>query len=216
MASLNEHPVEHSRVDLTSRFFHSKRDKHIVKVLPGGIYATRKTDELIATGLGSCIAACVWDEKNSIGGMNHFLLPFDTQTQIRSWHPDQVLSTAARYGSHAMEVLINTLLGSGAYRENLQVKLFGGAQMLGRNSMIGEKNIEFILNYVEQEQLKVVATDLGGLEPRKVMFEPTTGRAWIKRIPFTEMTKLRNQEDKYAHQLDRESHGGNDTEVELF
>lgn len=56
-----------------------------------------------------------------------------------------------------MEMLINTLISQGARRSSLKVKLFGGAQMLGRHSMVGEKNISFILNYVDQENLPVVA-----------------------------------------------------------
>ena len=148
--------------------------------------------------------------------MNHFLLPFDNKSQIKTWQPDAVVSTASRYGAHAMEMLLNSLIERGARRRNLQVKLFGGAQMLGRHSMIGEKNVAFILNYVEQEQLPVAAHDLGGLEPRKVMFDPLSGKAWLKRIPFTEVHRLQHQEEKYASQLDRERHRSHDDDVELF
>jgi chemotaxis protein CheD len=115
-----------------------------------------------------------------------------------------------------MEMLLNSLIDRGASRENLQFKLFGGAQMLGRSSMIGEKNVVFVLNYAEQEHLKIVAQDLGGLEPRKVMFDPLTGKAWLKRIPFTEVHHLQHQEEKYASQLDKESHRKHDDDVELF
>lgn len=199
-----------------NRFYHPTRDKHIVKVLPGGVYCSEKNDELIATGLGSCVAACIWDTQEHIGGMNHFLLPFDSKNQLKGWQPDELTSTASRYGSYAMEMLINALIARGAKRESLQVKLFGGAQMMGRNSMIGDKNVSFILNYVKQEGLEVVAQDLGGLEPRKVMFDPRSGKAWLKRIPFTEIHHLQDQEEKYARQLDKESRRPHDDDVELF
>ncbi|NVD08639.1 chemotaxis protein CheD [Vibrio sp. JPW-9-11-11] len=198
------------------RFYHPLKDKHIVKVLPGGVYCTDAEDELIATGLGSCVAACMWDCDLRIGGMNHFLLPFDSKTQLKSWRPDEVVSTASRYGSYAMEILLNTMLKRGARRSSLRLKLFGGAQMLGRTSMIGDKNVAFILNYVEQEHMLVVSQDLGGLEPRKIMFDPCTGKAWLKRIPFTEIHHLQHQEEKYASQLDRESHSTPSNDVELF
>ncbi len=132
-----------------------------MKVQPGGVYCTNK-EEIICTGLGSCVAACMWEPTLKIGGMNHFLLPFDSHAELRHWHADEFLSTAARYGSHAMEMLINELVHLGADRRNLQIKLFGGAQMLGKHSMIGKKNIEFILHYVEQESFSVQAQDLGG------------------------------------------------------
>lgn len=202
--------------DHFNRFYHPTKEKHIVKLLPGGIYSTDAHDELIATGLGSCVAACMWDADAGIGGMNHFLLPFDSKSQLKSWKPEEVISTASRYGSYAMEMLLNAMIARGAKRASLQVKLFGGAQMLGRNSMVGEKNVAFILNYIQQEGMHVTGQDLGGLEPRKVIFDPISGKAWLKRIPFTEVHLLQHQEEKYASQLDRESHRPHDDDVELF
>lgn len=200
-----------------SRFYHPQKQKHLVKVMPGGVYWSRDEEEIICTGLGSCVAACIWDEEQHIGGVNHFLLPFDNTNQLRHWHPDEeVVSTASRYGSHAMEMLINALVSHGAIRQNLKVKLFGGAKMMGHISMIGQKNIEFVRCYVTQEELKVIAEDLGGDTPRKVMFEPTTGRAWIKKLPFSEVNKIHREEEKYASQLDKESHRNHDDDVELF
>lgn len=199
-----------------NRFYHPQKKKHLVKVFPGGVYCSADDDEIICTGLGSCIAACIWDEECQLGGMNHFLLPFDSNAELRHWHPDELLSTASRYGSYAMEILINDLVSHGANRQQLKVKLFGGANLMGKFAMIGEKNIEFILSYVDQEKLNVIAEDLGGKEPRKVMFEPTTGRAWIRKIPFSEVNKIHHDEEKYAHQLDEESHKNHDDDVELF
>ena len=103
----------------------------------------------------------------------------------------------------------------GADRQRLRVKLFGGAQMLDLKIMIGQKNIDFITRYAKQEQLIVAAKDLGGCEPRKVMFDPLTGRAWLKRIPFSDAILLSNQEKMYATQLERETHN-KQNDAELF
>ena len=148
--------------------------------------------------------------------MNHFLLPFCNHSEINAWRPGEIISTASRYGSHAMEMLINAMISHGARRSELKIKLFGGAQMMGKHSMIGEKNIAFILDYVEREKLNVISQDLGGLEPRKIMFNPLTGKVWLKRLPYTEVHHLQQQEDKYASQLSRESHNLHDNDVELF
>lgn len=171
-----------------NRFYHPSKEKHIVKVFPGGVYCSRKTDEIIATGLGSCIAACIWDKESEVGGMNHFLLPFDNKSQLKAWKPEEVVSTASRYGSYAMEMLINALIERGARRSNLQVKLFGGAQMLGRNSMVGEKNIAFILSYVEQEGLNVVAQDLGGLEQEECCLTQSAERLGLSEFHLPKCT----------------------------
>ncbi|MEH0689286.1 chemotaxis protein CheD [Vibrio cholerae] len=196
-----------------SRFYHPIREKHFVKVYPGGVYCSEASDELIVTGLGSCISACMWDPVTRIGGMNHFLLPFENRSQIKSWQPSALDSSASRYGCYAMEMLINQLIGLGARRHRLVVKLFGGAQMLGKESMIGEKNVSFILSYVEREQLDVVAQDLGGMEPRKILFDPSIGKVWLKRVPFSEVHTVHQQESTYAYKLEHERDNGDDAEL---
>ncbi|CAH8192638.1 MULTISPECIES: chemotaxis protein CheD [Vibrio] len=212
MASSAIHSTEDNRH--FNRFHHPQKNVDWVKVLPGGIYCTNR-QEIICTGLGSCVAACIWDPEAKVGGMNHFLLPFDNYSQIDHWKPDEVASTASRYGCYAMELLINQLIKMGADRQRLRVKLFGGAQMLDLKIMIGQKNIDFITRYAKQEQLIVAAKDLGGCEPRKVMFDPLTGRAWLKRIPFSDAILLSNQEKRYATQLERETHN-KQNDAELF
>ncbi|EOC1778012.1 chemotaxis protein CheD [Vibrio fluvialis] len=196
------------------RFPNLKPNMPWVKVLPGGVYVTHQA-EIICTGLGSCVAACMWDEKAQVGGMNHFLLPFDTSAQLHHWKPQELLSTASRYGCYAMELLINQLIIQGADRRRIKVKLFGGAQLMGFQSLIGIKNVEFVMAYVQREQLKVEAQDLGGTEPRRVLFDPRSGRVWIKRIPCAEVSNIRRHEERYFVQLDKETHTQTGA-VELF
>ncbi len=77
------------------------------RILPGEYFVTR-TDEVITTVLGSCISACVRDPALGIGGMNHFMLPEDVTQGSSSWlDPQAGLST--RYGSFAMESLVNVI-----------------------------------------------------------------------------------------------------------
>ncbi|MGF1752654.1 chemotaxis protein CheD [Vibrio makurazakiensis] len=206
--------LAHDHSTYYSRFYHEQKQLHMVKVLPGGMYCTKKR-EIITTGLGSCVAACIWDPYTHVGGMNHFLLPIAHNTEHHHWSHDDVVSTAARYGSYAMEMLINQLISKGADRCHMRMKLFGGAQMLGRKSAIGEKNVDFILRYAKQEHFEVDAYDLGGLEPRKILFDPLTGKAWLKRIPFAEISHLKHEEDHYAQEVESESQNPTD-DVELF
>lgn len=213
MLDPTQHHLQAQQKGYYSRFFNAQKGIHMIKVLPGGVYVSNQ-QELICTGLGSCVSACIWDPITQVGGMNHFLLPFESHFEEKHWHATEQLSGASRYGNYAMEILINQLLLLGARRERLRMKLFGGAQMMGFHSKIGEKNIEFIQHYAQQEGLEVVAQDLGGLEPRKIMFDPLTGKAWLKRIPFTEISHLRREEERYAHDLEKQTQQGSD--VELF
>ncbi|EOW2076996.1 chemoreceptor glutamine deamidase CheD [Vibrio mimicus] len=194
------------------RFNHPSDLRHWVKVMPGGVYATAD-HEIIHTGLGSCVSVCAWDVQIGVGGMNHFLLPFHSQFESHHWHPQALMSDTSRYGCYAMELLINRLLSMGAERERLSFKLFGGAHLMGYQSQVGEKNVEFVLEYAHRENLHVVAQDLGGSLPRKVLFDPQTGQAWIKRIGFSSAHAIKHDEEEYQHTIDKQI---TSDDVELF
>src|SRR5258706_7633906 len=105
-----------------SFFFYDAHFKNdAVKILPGE-YFVYDEDLLIMTTLGSCIAACLWDRNVRIGGMNHFMLPESTGLAGSI--------DSGRYGSYAMELLINELLKRGATRSTLEAKVFGGGQVI--------------------------------------------------------------------------------------
>jgi chemotaxis protein CheD len=55
-------------------FFDHHFQYNAVKVLQGEYYVSHE-DLVIMTVLGSCIAACLWDSRMRVGGMNHFMLP---------------------------------------------------------------------------------------------------------------------------------------------
>lgn len=166
------------------------RDQHFqydaVKVLPGEYFVSNE-DIMIMTVLGSCIAACIWDVKARAGGMNHFMLPDGAGE-----------GGGGRYGSYAMELLINKLLKSGARRETMQAKVFGGAQvMAGFTSMnVGERNTQFVLDYLLTEHIPVVSQDVLDIHPRKVCFFPITGKALVKRLAPAHSETLAVEERK--------------------
>lgn len=160
-----------------SFFFYDAHFKNVaVKVLPGEFYVEDE-DIVILTTLGSCIAACLWDRQARIGGMNHFMLPDGGGDP----------SGGGRYGSYAMEVLINELLKRGASRGTLEAKIFGGGQVIsGMNTMnVGQRNTQFVLDYLHTEHIPVVSKDVLDVHPRKVCFLPASGKAMVKRLPQT-------------------------------
>ncbi|MFD2178739.1 chemotaxis protein CheD [Veronia pacifica] len=204
---LKGHP-EGSKV---MRYYLPSRQKMLVKIHQGEVYVTSE-DELIGTGLGSCISACIWDPEVSLGGMNHFMLPFGTSDDIAEWDPTQWRSKAARYGNYAMELLINTLIQQGAEKKRLQVKLFGGGVVMGECAAIGEKNIAFAKDYVSSEGLTLVGSDLGDDFPRKLMFDPCTGQAWVKKMRgFRE--EVENFDKKYRRVLQSRKVDSGDSEL---
>lgn len=163
-----------------SRYWDKSKQKYCVKIMPGEYYYSGE-EEYISTTLGSCVAACIWDEKHKIGGMNHFMLPLtDKDHSEVTW--GSLPTDATRYGNYAMEFLINELLKHGGDKTEFQVKLFGGGKVLEGSGNVGKRNIEFVMDYVKSENLNLVSQDLGENYSRKVLFDPLTGRAWMKKI----------------------------------
>jgi chemotaxis protein CheD len=209
-ASVTEPPVTVPGFEHFERHW-DRENGWTVKILPGEYYVSRG-EEAISTVLGSCVSACVRDPQRGVGGMNHFMLPEDTAVGPNDWL-DPAVGLATRYGSYAMESLINDLLKLGAARERLEIKLFGGGQILAAMTDVGGRNIRFIRNYLTLEGYRVAAEDLGGTQPRKVVYFPVTGRARLRELRPIENRIISRHEQLYLESLGRQSTGG---DVELF
>jgi chemotaxis protein CheD len=186
-----------------SFFFYDAHFKNdAVKILPGE-YFVHDEDMLIMTTLGSCIAACIWDRNARVGGMNHFMLPEGS-------------GDSGRYGSYAMELLINELLKRGASRLTLEAKVFGGGQVIsGMNTMnVGERNTQFVMDYLKTERITVVSKDVLDVYPRKVCFLPHSGKAMVKRLAATNSEALLAQDRVAAQKAIPSVTGGGS--VDLF
>ncbi|WP_050462284.1 chemoreceptor glutamine deamidase CheD [Herbaspirillum autotrophicum] len=183
-------------------------DCDAAKILPGEYYFTHK-DMMIVTVLGSCVSACIRDRVNGIGGMNHFMLPDGGNDA------DSPISASMRYGTYAMEILINDVLKAGARRENLEAKVFGGGNVLRGFIAInvGERNAQFVRSYLKAENIRVVAEDLNDIYPRKVYFFPRTGKVLVKKLKQLHNNTLVNREQDYANKLTTKPVGG---AVDLF
>lgn len=157
------------------RYYDTRLGKNVVRILPGD-YQVTGDDVGLVTTLGSCVSACIRDVVSGIGGINHFMLP-DSELNAEN-------VSSARYGSYAMEVLINELLKHGARRENLEAKVFGGANVLSSITScdVGLRNAEFVRHYLDNEQIPIAAEDMGDSCPRKIVFFPKTGRVLVMRL----------------------------------
>lgn len=192
----------------TNVYYDRTFDRDAAKILPGEYYYTGK-DMLIVTVLGSCVSACIRDRVTGVGGMNHFMLPDG------GGDADSPISASARYGTYAMEILINDLLKAGARRENLEAKVFGGGNVLsGFTSInVGERNAQFVRNFLKVENIRIVAEDLNDIHPRKVYYFPRTGKVLVKKLRQLNNNTLVNREQDYANRLQS---GGVSGDVELF
>ncbi len=187
---------------------HLHFDRHFgcmaARVLPGEYYFT-STDMAILTVLGSCVSACIRDRETGVGGMNHFMLPGGDEGPA---------SASMRYGAMAMEMLINQLLKAGAQRHRLEAKVFGGGRVLSGMAAlnVGERNAQFVREYLREEKIPIVAADLNDVHPRKLAYFPATGRALVRKLEAAS-PRLAEFEKKYSSALKAKPMAG---DMELF
>ncbi|HAC34328.1 MAG TPA: chemoreceptor glutamine deamidase CheD [Gammaproteobacteria bacterium] len=196
--------------DHINRYWDRHHATIAAKILPGEYYVTT-ADEVVVTVLGSCVSACVRDPLFGIGGMNHFMLPDGAQATTSISASD--LSAATRYGNVAMEHLINGLIKHGGRREFLEVKIVGGGQVIDGMTDVGARNISFVRDYLSVEGMAISGEDVGGGFPRKVYYNPRTGKVKVKLLKTSHNDTLVERESAYRQQLTTKPEAG---DVELF
>jgi chemotaxis protein CheD len=173
--------IEHPHLS-SARYFDREFATEAVKILPGEYFATADATA-ISTLLGSCVSVCLYDRVSGVGGMNHFLLPELRQggKAVRC-AGDCTATCCARYGSCAIELLLQRLEQLGASRARLEAKLFGAGRMMAGMVDIGGKNAAFAREHLQGVGIPVVASDLGERSPRRIIFFPATGQVFVKRV----------------------------------
>ena len=144
----------------------------IQPIIVGEIHASYEP-KWITTLLGSCVSACLFDERINVGGMNHFMLPIGAADS----------TTSASYGVHAMEMLINSLMKLGADRRRLKAKLFGGGAVIRTSDSrwnVGARNVDFAKTFLEAEGIPLVASHTGGTQAMHIRFHTRTNKALVR------------------------------------
>ncbi len=194
--------------ELVHRSWDKNQGKVMAKILPGEFYVTRQ-DEVLSTILGSCVAACIRDRVLGIGGINHFMLPVSKEEQASLCRYGE----ATRYGNFAMEQLINEIIKNGGKKNNLEIKVFGGSRILSCMTDIGNANCQFVKKFLDCEGYGVTSMDLGGNQPRRIHYYPSTGKVRVKKLAALKESQIVEQEESYLRNLKVKPVEG---EVELF
>ncbi len=148
--------------------------------LAQGEWQADNNGKVLSTLLGSCVAVCIFDLVAQAGGMTHYLLPTPAPGE------QSTVNSTGRYGSLVIPQLIHDLEKLGAQKARLQAKIFGGAQMFAFQSrdkipLVGEQNVQFAQNYLGQEKISIVASDVGQDHARKIFFQTQTGSVKLFR-----------------------------------
>ena len=125
----------------------------------------------VSTVVGSCVAIFLWDARRRLGGMNHYLLPHG--------------EPSSRYGATAVRALIDKLVALGSEPAALVAKVFGGAHVLGHAAAanhLGKQNADLAFALLQENRIRVLASDVGGTRGRRVVCHTGDGSAWVKEL----------------------------------
>jgi len=136
-------------------------------------------DRLVTLGLGSCVAAVLWDPVARVGGLAHVLLPSLTLAR------DQ--SNPAKFAETAIPLLIEQMTALGAAPARMSARLVGGAAMFANITapgvaQMGERNAQAVRDALQAARVPVTAEDTGGSYGRSVYFDVATGRLEVRSV----------------------------------
>ena len=129
----------------------------------GGEFAVVNDSESIAfkTLLGSCVAIMFYDRIKKIKGMNHFLLPTTNNS-----------NEDMKYGLYSVEAMLNEMYKMGCRKENMAVKISGGADIVNVNlsaKSIGHRNVEFATDFCTSEGFRILSNHTRGTKGRVIL-----------------------------------------------
>ncbi len=141
---------------------------------PAALYTT-DSECVVTTVLGSCVSVCLFDNINSFGGINHYMLPY--------WNGQGLASP--KYGNIAIPRLIEKLISMGSKKNHLVAKVFGGGEVIETSSQIfniGYRNIALAEEILHKYDIPVIAKSTGGKYGRKITFNTKNGIVKQKMI----------------------------------
>ena len=157
-----------------------------IHVEMGEIKVAKGEDNLVASGIGSCVVVTLYDPKNKIGALAHTMLPArrlsfvarDPKYERRKTAPG---SPDTRYGDTAIDEMLKRMQAQGAHRQNIEAKLIGGANMFSAfASNIGQENVSYAKKKLKSQEVKLVGEAVGGSQGRSVEFSLASGIVTVK------------------------------------
>lgn len=135
-------------------------------------------DRVLATySLGSCIGVCLYSAGNQTGGMLHYLLPDSSS------NPQRAKDNPYIYADTGMQALLNELAAKGIKKNQIKVKIAGGAQRLkvvSEGFDIGKRNYLAIRKILWKNGMFIDAEDIGGNSPRNMYMNIANGDVTIR------------------------------------
>jgi chemotaxis protein CheD len=155
----------------------------MIYLKPGELRITDRP-EIVTTVLGSCVSVTMFSGRLHLAAICHGLLPRWTQRRLSGGGRNEGL----KYVDYALRCMVAELESRGAEPREIEVKLFGGADLLSpggsdaQSLSVGRQNILAAVEVIEQERLTIRKRDVGGMVGRKLHFHSHTGLVLLKRL----------------------------------
>lgn len=153
----------------------SEGDLPQIYLRPGEMFIAREPT-VIFTILGSCVGVTFWSARLGIGALCHAMLPRSPK--------DVSFDSNHAAGRHYVDFCIRELSRQfdalGVLRNEVQVKVFGGADVLYVSTVdsrptVGRLNCETAMQILREEGYSVAAASLGDTFGRKIRFNTKSG-----------------------------------------
>jgi chemotaxis protein CheD len=142
--------------------------------LSSGTLFCAPTPSVIITVLGSCVAVCLWDAHEHVGGMNHYLLPRRMEELA-----------SPRFGDVAITQLVDGMTELGCRIGSLRAKVFGGAEVLpfgARGDTVGNQNVRIALEQLRRHGIPILTRCTGGRTGMLIRLYSETGDVAVRRV----------------------------------
>lgn len=149
---------------------------------PGELYVVRRP-AILRTILGSCVGVTFWSPRLGAGALCHGVLPRCPAILPEGFR----LSDGYRFVDFSIRYLAQQFDALGAHRRQIEVKVFGGADVLPvagerHKPTVGALNCKIALEVLEEKGFVVSASDIGGIRGRRIHFHTGTGEVLLQRL----------------------------------
>jgi chemotaxis protein CheD len=138
---------------------------------------------IIRTILGSCVAVTMFHKRSGQSAICHAVMPLCEQNGSCSVY----CAEHSRYTDCIVRAMSGLFFEQGVKAKEIEVKLFGGSNGLGAagdptRSGVGKQNVTQARKALQERDLILKVSDVGGTEGRKLLFDTSTGEVMIKKL----------------------------------
>jgi chemotaxis protein CheD len=142
--------------------------KKVIAVSTGEITTTKKDTILKSSAIGSCVVIAAYDTKERVGALAHVMVPGKAPEGKK--HQKEI------YAADAVEEMISRMILRGAKKENIEICIAGGANVLKRkDDTTGLDNITSVIEILKKEKIKIKVKSVGGTERRSISLDLESG-----------------------------------------